>query len=63
MESYCFGKYQQGSIWHGSTNWYQKLLQMFPVAMWDLTAGLAGGCVLDPLDSQDHQKPCLMDVH
>ena len=24
---YCFGKSQQGSIWHGSTNCYQKLLR------------------------------------
>ena len=27
MESYCFGKSQQGSIWHGSTNCYQMLLR------------------------------------
>ena len=27
MESYCFGKSQQGSFWHGSTNYYQKLLR------------------------------------
>ena len=27
MESYCFGKSQQGSIWLSSTNCYQKLLR------------------------------------
>ena len=52
-----FGMVQQ----IGTRSSYKNL--MFPVPMWDLTAGLAGGWVLDPLDSWDHGKPWLMDVH